>query len=523
MSDLELLADYCRHGSHDAFRVLMNRYLRLVYSACLRQLRDRHLAEDATQGVFVLLSQKARQLSCPSLAGWLLTSSRYACANIRRQELRRQRREQVAAMKPQREESGGSDSDLLAELDEGLRHLRSGDREALALRYLQERPLRQVGEALGVSEEAARKRVDRGLERLRQYFIGRGVNAGESPAALAVMLSGPACLPMLPAGQLESLGASILNACHGGGASAVAASTARAIQQGFRLEQMKTAAAVLVAVTSALAGTGWLVLVGLAQHASAAAPTELPVTAPAPVVAPVAPVVAPATEPVVDLSSPEKAVVAFCKALERSDRAALYATLAAKPDRPTTMLDSIFSALLAQNRLILAVGGAFGNGERAQFMFSMSMPRLLQASVAFGVMSATIDGDQARMSVRFPEPVFKLLPADEQADFKTWIDKGLMFTRDEQGWKLDLDRTARPVVSLGSQRGPSVTNPVQTQAALEDITAMLNEVASQVENDQLKSFAEVQREYARLHKEKLGKYAGATWVSIDMVPVVEGK
>src|SRR3954462_315389 len=184
MQDAELLNIYASQRSDDAFRALMSRYVNLVYGSCLRQLRDRQLAEDATQGVFVLLSQKAASLRQPCVAGWLLTSARYACANIRKTQRRRERRELVVAMNHETESSSGDPADgaMLAELDEGLQRLGQGDREALVLRYLQDQPLRAVGEAMGVSEDAARKRVDRGLEKLRRFFLRRDVNASESAA-----------------------------------------------------------------------------------------------------------------------------------------------------------------------------------------------------------------------------------------------------------------------------------------------------------------------------------------------------
>jgi hypothetical protein len=113
------------------------------------------------------------------LAGWLLTTSRYACANIRRTECRRRAREQVIAM-PDNAASHAQDSQMLQMLDEGLAHLPARDREALALRFMQAQSLREVGQALGVSEDAARKRVDRGLEKLRGYFAHRGVAANNA-------------------------------------------------------------------------------------------------------------------------------------------------------------------------------------------------------------------------------------------------------------------------------------------------------------------------------------------------------
>ena len=154
MDPSRVLQEYADTGSDEAFGALAEKYMGLVYSACLRQLKDRHLAEDACQAVFLLLSQKARGLRQDYLAGWLLTTARYACANIRKSEDRRQRREKAVAMNVHA--AVDSSNDLLDFLDDALGHLKSGDREALVLRYLREQPVSEIAAALGISEEAAR-------------------------------------------------------------------------------------------------------------------------------------------------------------------------------------------------------------------------------------------------------------------------------------------------------------------------------------------------------------------------------
>src|SRR5208337_3857673 len=127
MSDAELLREYSRSRSEVAFRALIDQYVSMVYSSCWRQLRDRHLAEDATQAVFVLLSQKASAMRHSNLAGWLLTTARYTCAKIRKMELRRHRRETAVAMEQTRDTESQND-ELLAMLDDGLSRLRGADR-----------------------------------------------------------------------------------------------------------------------------------------------------------------------------------------------------------------------------------------------------------------------------------------------------------------------------------------------------------------------------------------------------------
>src|SRR5262245_45976052 len=94
-TDLDLLRSYAEENSESAFTELVRRHIDLVYSAALRESNgDSSLAEDITQAVFVELARKAQRLvRHPALAGWLYTCVRQMTANVRRADVRRQRRE----------------------------------------------------------------------------------------------------------------------------------------------------------------------------------------------------------------------------------------------------------------------------------------------------------------------------------------------------------------------------------------------------------------------------------------------
>jgi len=176
-TDRDLVRSYAREGSEAAFRALVSRHVDLVFATAFRQVGDTGLAEEITQNVFVRLARKATVLaSHETIVGWL-----HRCAILEskarfRAEMRRRRREEIAAALAETQCTGRDLTlDLSPLLDEALLQLRDGDRVALVLRFLEERSFREVGTALGVDENAARQRVNRALSKVTEFFRQQGV------------------------------------------------------------------------------------------------------------------------------------------------------------------------------------------------------------------------------------------------------------------------------------------------------------------------------------------------------------
>jgi RNA polymerase sigma factor (sigma-70 family) len=176
--DGELLAQYTRTESEEAFAELVRRHIALVYSVALRHTDDPQHAQEITQAAFIILARKAASLGRRTvLSGWLYHTARLTAANFRRAEFRRVRREQEAFMQSTLEETPPDTvwRELAPLLDEAMARLGTTDRDAVVLRYFENKSLREVGAALGVEERAAQKRVSRALEKLRRFFTKRGV------------------------------------------------------------------------------------------------------------------------------------------------------------------------------------------------------------------------------------------------------------------------------------------------------------------------------------------------------------
>ena len=190
MSDQQLLREYVDGGSERAFQSLVQRHVDLVYSTALRRLGDAGLGEEVTQNVFVVLARKAPFLGRDApLAAWLHKTTLLEARHRLRTELRRKRREETAvALGTTMKEEDSLLKSLSPVLDEALMELRDKDRHAVLLRFFENKSLREVGESLGVGEDAAQKRVAKALEQLTHLFRRRGYTV---PAATAVSAAIP--------------------------------------------------------------------------------------------------------------------------------------------------------------------------------------------------------------------------------------------------------------------------------------------------------------------------------------------
>ena len=206
----QLLADYLTSGSETAFRELVTRYTGLVYSTALRLVEgDTHRAEDITQTVFADLARLAHKLSAETmLGGWLYRHTCFAAAETLRTERRRQVRERQAVdMNAHEDHAEAHFAQVAPVLDEAMNQLSSEDQSAIVLRFFERLDFPSVGEALGSTEEAARKRVNRALDKLHDLLTARGVTL--SATALGSVLAASA-VEAAPAAVVASVAQAVL-------------------------------------------------------------------------------------------------------------------------------------------------------------------------------------------------------------------------------------------------------------------------------------------------------------------------
>src|SRR5687768_15830996 len=188
-TDPELLRSFAESGNEAAFAALVNRRIEFVYACALRQLSgDAHQAKDVVQEVFVKLARHARPLSRhPALLGWLCTTTRFVTLHAIRTEQRRRIRENEAQAMHHQEHGGEAEWEKLRPvLDGALTELPELDRELVLARHFEHHSYREISRTFGVSENAAQKRIDRALERLRLVLSRRHITSTSSAPALAL-------------------------------------------------------------------------------------------------------------------------------------------------------------------------------------------------------------------------------------------------------------------------------------------------------------------------------------------------
>ena len=243
-TDLQLLARYTRHRAEDAFAEIVRRHLDLVFSAALRQVHSRQLAEEVAQSAFTDLARQAHRLAPDTiLTAWLYQVTRRTAVDVVRREARRQVREQIACELNAMNTAAAEWTQIEPLLDEAMQALGETDRTVVLLRYFENKSLREVGQTLGTNEDAARKRVSRAVEHLREFLAKRGVTIGASGLVIAISAN---AVQAAPVGLVVTISAAAL-----AGTTLVTAATATKAIVMTTLQKALTAATLALAI-----GTG---------------------------------------------------------------------------------------------------------------------------------------------------------------------------------------------------------------------------------------------------------------------------
>ncbi len=206
-TDQRLLSAYLRNGDAAAFAEIAERHGPMVYRVCYRILGDHHEAEDAAQATFAVLARKARSVRKRlSLGSWLHGAARMTALCALRGRIRRQKREEAAAMDTVAAMGAVPDDasreQALALLDEALAKLSPAQRDAVVLRHLQGRSIAEAAVMAECAAETLAGRTRDGLRNLRKFFAKRGLPVG---AALLTSLFEAEAQAAVPQALLSSI------------------------------------------------------------------------------------------------------------------------------------------------------------------------------------------------------------------------------------------------------------------------------------------------------------------------------
>ncbi|MEW6359833.1 MAG: sigma-70 family RNA polymerase sigma factor [Planctomycetota bacterium] len=161
----DLMARYQNGLDAEAFQQIVSRFLSPALAVAHEILADRALAEDAVQETFLRIVRRREQYDAAMpFANWFYAILRNVCTDMLRHRARQARLiNEVALLNATAEMSFDTPdgSELLAALPEE-------SRAVLVLKIVHGMPLRDVAAALGISEEAAKKRAQRALRQLRE-------------------------------------------------------------------------------------------------------------------------------------------------------------------------------------------------------------------------------------------------------------------------------------------------------------------------------------------------------------------
>ena len=384
MNDQQLLAAYLE-GNEGALETLVQNYYPLVVATATRATGDPQLAQDIAQTVFLIFARKARRLVREvSLPGWFMRTAQFVSRDALKKVARRSYYETASctALGNVTEAHEVTGAALL--LTEAILALSPKEQVCVLARFYDEHAMEKIASDHGISEDAAQKRIERGLEKMRSFFARRGfrVAAGIVPGLFVAAF---------PRGAEAQAVQSVLSGLHA--AKAAGATTAsllhanQLLQEISRRELLSLGLKIGAGLLVAGAGVGGYVAV------------HEPAVPPLPPFRPSGPQIEALGRAWADVVRQVAAIMANPRARQQSANAA-STTIVNETVRISTELDALLTPaterILMAEFLTIELREILGLSEQQQaYAFSLFQQRLALGDSRIAALKATLAGKAA--------------------------------------------------------------------------------------------------------------------------------
>jgi RNA polymerase sigma-70 factor (ECF subfamily) len=183
LSDEELILEFQKNSTEEAFNILVQRYKNPLTNFVFRFLGDYESCADVVQETMIKVYRyKDSYSSVAKFSTWIYTIA----GNLARTEYRRQRRQNLFSISDYGDEHKtydlpdesyrpdvAADSEIKDEIiQKALLKVKETYREAVILRDIQGLSYEEISEILGVNEGTVKSRINRGREQLQKLLKG---------------------------------------------------------------------------------------------------------------------------------------------------------------------------------------------------------------------------------------------------------------------------------------------------------------------------------------------------------------
>lgn len=173
LSDEELILEITQNGHSDLFGKLYDRYSKKVYRKCMGFAKDHDIAQDMVQDVFMKVFDQLPKFQGKSrFSTWLYTITYNFCVEY----YRKNSKHSFTDINNQPDEIDETEEEraLLTtrsnKLNKALHKISADDREILVMKYRDQVPIREIMDALDISESAVKMRLARARQRAKEVI-----------------------------------------------------------------------------------------------------------------------------------------------------------------------------------------------------------------------------------------------------------------------------------------------------------------------------------------------------------------